>query len=897
MGDPQVSATTGGVPPPPEVFEQNIAIMLKRDPELAARMTSDIDCSHIEVMPSHQPGVLTAEVTLPSGEKVLLHNMEDPIGSARRTAENLIPKAENGSILLGFALGYLAIELEKKLEKHHPILMCEQDPAVLKTALTYIDLSNVLNSDHIRIFVGPDIPLQDWIWKLAVKFMTAKVDVISYSPSVRMHGEAYEQLSQIAQKESRAIILNRNTTVKAGRQMAENMLRNFPDVLESAGVRNLEGLFQGYPAVLVAAGPSLEKNMHLLRELKGRAVIISVDTALRLLLPLGIKPDIVTNIDFNPINSRKFTNVRIDPDISLVYYPGGHPEGIQTFTGPRFTVSQVPNRIPAWLMHYVGEKGGLPSGTTVAHMSFHLARHMGCDPIVFIGQDLAFPENRIHAANLSLWDVADQEPDMIEDIFGEQVGTMASFKHAIYYFEKIIKETKAMVIDATEGGAKKQGAKVMRLRDVIDEYCQAAPIDIKGMLRNASEHVEPTRMDELVRDMDAMSQDLDLIRKDCRRIRGVVTRLDKMIAAGNTENDQFAKLTTVAEKITQDMDGRGRALHLMGEQNYALELYMMQHAVATIDDIEDEQDKITQQVARAKVFYPSVAVATAFFKPRLARLVHRLKAARRLELHPLGQTARAEDWYQRALAFQKIDYRRDAIQCAQEALEPDPKHGQALTLLTRLYLDQNRVEEALLLLNRLTQLHQSTRALTTLRKEAHQKQRAWKECCARLETEFQRTATEGSLEEAGWFYYRTQDHRRAVTKLERAVAHEPTAQAYARLGHARYELDDVEGAVSAWESAIALAPKSPSLFKDLGLLALRRGLTDHAEQFLAQAVRLNPDDWESSEGLAGLYVQRGAYVEAGQCYENVLRLDPSRQELIFQIAALYQRQIQLATTQ
>nr|MBI3613157.1 hypothetical protein [Nitrospirota bacterium] len=197
-------------------FEQNLAIMEKRDPELAALMRSDINCSHIEVLPSHHPDVPTARVTLPSGEKVLLHNMEDPIGSAVRSAEKQEMKGENASILLGFGLGYLAIELAKKLEKKHPVLVCEADPAILKTALTHVDLREVLDSDYIRILAGKDIPLQDWIWKLAAKFMTATVDVIGYEPAMRLNPESYERLQGIAQKESRAIILNRNTTVRAG---------------------------------------------------------------------------------------------------------------------------------------------------------------------------------------------------------------------------------------------------------------------------------------------------------------------------------------------------------------------------------------------------------------------------------------------------------------------------------------------------------------------------------------------------------------------------------------------------------------------------------------------------------------------------------------------------------
>jgi tetratricopeptide (TPR) repeat protein/uncharacterized Rossmann fold enzyme len=878
-------------------FEQNLAIMEPRDPELTSLMRSDLDCSHIEVLPSQRPDAMTARVTLPSGEQVLLHNLEDPIGSALRSAEKYDLKSENASIMLGFGLGYLARELAKKLEKKHPIIICEADPAILKAALMYVDLHEVLESDYIKILVGKQIPLQDWIHRLATKFMTAKVDVISYAPSLRLNLKIYGELEAIAQKESLAIILNRNTTLKAGARMMENVLLNFPDVLRSSGVKRLENLFQGRPAVLVAAGPSLEKNIHLLRELKGRAVIIAVDTALRLLLPLGIKPDIVTTIDFNQVNFQKFANVPIDPDISLVYHPGGYYESIRAFQGPKFTSSHVPNRIPAWLMQYVEDKGGLSSGTTVAHMSFSLARHMGCNPIVLMGQDLAFPKNQVHAGDLSLWKIDTSDMETIDDIFGEPVGSMTSFKHAIYHFEKAFAETEATIIDATEAGAKKQGARPMRLREVIDEYCNIPMIDIKGLLRDAGKTVELVQMGDLLRDMDFISAEFDCIAKEAGDVLAVTGKLKKKIDKGQMDDEQFCRLSEKAERLTQQMDGHGRALYLMGEQNYALELYMMQHAVATIDEIEEVDQKIAQQVERAAVYYPSVASAAANFKKPLDRLIDRLKRAQVLESHPLGVDATAEDWYQRGVAYGKIEYGREALQCVQESLARKPDHVPALKLAARLFLDGNRTSEALDVLVRLRSLTRSDRKLEELMQDAQAKHQAWEIRTARLKAEFEGKAHTDSLEEAGWFYYRTKDYQRAVAMLAQAVLTHPTAETYAKLGHAKLRLEQRADAIEAWEQALALDPSRADLYKTMGELALEQGSEEQAEAFLQEACRLEEDDLDAYEKLARLYLKRGAYLEAGLCYENMLRLVPNQTDLMLQIAALYQRQVSLATTQ
>jgi cytochrome c-type biogenesis protein CcmH/NrfG len=872
-------------------LEQNLAVMRKHDADLAERMEGDIDCSHIEVIPSRQAGVVTARITLQSGEKVLLHNMEDPIGSAKRSAEKQELKAADATILLGFGLGYLSRELAAKLEKMHPLLICEVDPAILKTALIHVDLTVVLDSDFIKILTGSEIPLQEWIQRLAGRFMTADVEAISYEPSLRTNPEAYDRLKEISQKESRAILLNKNTTVRAGQKMMVNLLENFPKVIQSAGVKHLQDVFKGRPAILVAAGPSLEKNVHLLREVEGRAVIIAVDTALRLLLPLGIKPDIVTTIDFNKKNFQKFENVPIDQDVSLVYHPGGYHESITAFHGPKFTYSKAPTRVHAWLMEYVEDKGQVPAGTTVAHLSFFLARYLGCDPIVMIGQDLAFPMNKIHAGDLSLWDINHNEMDVIEDIFGEPVGSMPSFKHAIYHFEKAFQDTKAVVIDATEAGAKKKGAHVMRLRDVIDEHCQVTPIDVKKILREASAQVEPARMDELLRELEYVSAELGAIQNDCGRIMRVVRKLDKKIHKGEMEDDDFVKLSCAAEKLTQEMEHRGRILALMAEQKFSLELYMQTHAISSMDEIEDIDEKIRQQVSRAKIYYPQLSRTTEFFKRALDRMLGRLRRADQLSSDRLATGATAEQWYQRAFALRKIEYPRDAIGALRRALVLDQNHIQALKVLCRLLLEGNRLEEALDVLKRLRSLCPSDRRVAALSGKVSAKHELWTQRCDRLKSEFLRERPTDTLDDAGWFYYRVKDYTRAIAKLERALLQTPSAETYCRLGQAKAKLGDLEGAIEAWESGLRLDPTRADIYKELGMVTRDQGQNEQAELFFQEAVRLEPDDAASWEPLARLCIERAAYTEAGLCYEQLLRLSPDRQELIPQIAALYQRQI------
>jgi tetratricopeptide (TPR) repeat protein len=215
-------------------------------------------------------------------------------------------------------------------------------------------------------------------------------------------------------------------------------------------------------------------------------------------------------------------------------------------------------------------------------------------------------------------------------------------------------------------------------------------------------------------------------------------------------------------------------------------------------------------------------------------------------------------------------------------------------LLARLGLATNRMEDTLRAVQRLQGMKKCSRAVESLAEEARERQQVWTERCERLQAEFSGKRLEASLEDAGWFYYRTTDYTRAVAKLECALLQTPAAETYCRLGQAKAKLGDLEGAIEAWETGLRLDPTRADIYKELGAVTLDQGQKDQAEVFFQEAVRLEPDDAGCWESLARLYSDRGAYADAGLCYEQLLRLSPGRQELIPQIAALYQRQIAVA---
>ena len=176
-------------------FEKNLTVLEKRQPDLADLLRKEIDTSHIEILTS-ATGIPTARVNTPEGKQVLLHDLKDPVKQAQDHLKKFNLSGNNGSVLLGFGLGYLAREMAAEMDEGHLLLICEADPALLKVALKHLDLEEILKSKRVKILAGKDIDLATNINHMAIKFLTSKISVVKFNPSFSLDPETYAVLGK-----------------------------------------------------------------------------------------------------------------------------------------------------------------------------------------------------------------------------------------------------------------------------------------------------------------------------------------------------------------------------------------------------------------------------------------------------------------------------------------------------------------------------------------------------------------------------------------------------------------------------------------------------------------------------------------------------------------------------
>jgi len=374
----QVSATTGHL-------ESNLARL-----PAAVRRALEAQTGGPAARDARGQGPDGLTVTTADGRAVAIHRADDPVAAAHAIAARLVEQgAPSVLIVIGPGLGYLLDAIEQT-PLSTKVLALEPLAAVARAMLSRRDWSHWLTSGRLTLLVGPDYHGAAEAWRL-FKPSDGRPGIIM-SPVI---GQEFPAEADRAKAVVRQILGGVRSNVEARRQFAGryllNTLANLPAIASEGDVRALDNVFAGAPAVVVDAGPSLDRHLAWLASLDGRALIIAVDTALRPLLAAGIGPHVVVAVDPSPHNARHLTHPGNTRGVWLVAEGSLDPRVIAPFMQRTFTFRISDHEPWPWLVSLGADRGHLRACGSVLTTAFDLACVAGCDPIVFAGADLTCP--------------------------------------------------------------------------------------------------------------------------------------------------------------------------------------------------------------------------------------------------------------------------------------------------------------------------------------------------------------------------------------------------------------------------------------------------------------------------------------------------------------------------
>ena len=415
------------------------------------------------------------------GKSIFLHSAYDP----EKEANTLIKEIENDTDLIfifGIGAGYL-INAVKKLNVN--IAVIEPSIKFFNLLIDNFKLDKILE-DNITFFIGGD-DIED-IEKFISIANTKKVKFFITRSYANLFGEEalfYQQkvLSIVDKK-----IININTISRFDKLWAYNIASNVAEISTHYGANKFFDKYKNIPAVIVSAGPSLEKNIRKLKEMKNKALIIAVDTAMKPLFSHNISPHFVITIDPQKKNSKYFRNVDFKDSV-LIAESSVDKEAIDSFNGAIYFINSI-FPLAKYFMEELGNRGDITAGGSVSTAAYDFAIRIGANPIIMVGLDLSFPNYQTHIkgsyheenffTEIYKLDSYDSRIYKVliagnlreeKNIYNEKVWTDSRFDmYKNWYEEQCLKYNQIKFYNATEGGIVINGMENINLEELIQKF-------------------------------------------------------------------------------------------------------------------------------------------------------------------------------------------------------------------------------------------------------------------------------------------------------------------------------------------------------------------------------------------------------------------------------------------
>jgi hypothetical protein len=273
------------------------------------------------------------------------------------------------------------------------VLALEPDAAIATRFLQRVDVQRRRETGRLVYLADPDYAGADQAWRVFPPVPDHHKMIAS--PAVARDGGPGAVRAARAFKQ---ILFGVRANAEARRRFAPGYLAgtlyNLPEIVAGNDIRALTDVYRGMPAVIAAAGPSLDAVLDDLDAVRDRAVFIAADTALRPLLTRGLAPEFVVAVDPQATNARHFHSL---PDCSktwLVSEASIDPSVVRPF-GRRTFWFRVSEHEPwSWYREAGIDVGQIDVWGSVLTAAFQVAVLAGCDPIVMVGADLSFTGGR-----------------------------------------------------------------------------------------------------------------------------------------------------------------------------------------------------------------------------------------------------------------------------------------------------------------------------------------------------------------------------------------------------------------------------------------------------------------------------------------------------------------------
>jgi hypothetical protein len=624
-----------------DLFLKNMAALWRADPRLAQRVDAVMDDQRLALEPT-KSGAWTARMPTPGGRPCYLHSRYNPVDEADKLLAPTDFDEAYCFVLGGFGLGYHVRAAFSRLKGDAMLIVVEPSLNVLATALGCVDLAEPLASGRLLILTEANKSVIHETLRPHAALIMLGVKIIAHPPSQQIASEFHAALRTLITEYVTYARVALMTLVSNAEITCRNIAYNLATLVATPPIDILRNRFSGCPGLIVSAGPSLRKNIDRIADAKGRAVMFAVQTTYKPLLQRGIVPDFVLSLDFHEISRQYFEGTDSRGDVHLVAEPKATWHVVDHFRGP---ISLLDNAFARLLIgdELVG-RDGLPAGATVAHLAFYLAEYVGCDPIIFVGQDLAYTGyvfyvpgvdihqtwrseiNRFNTMEMKEWERIVRNRDIlrkVKDAEGRELYSDDLLFTYLEQFEKDFMKATARLIDATEGGAYIRGTQVMPLRDALDQFCRRPIPPERFAYRREVRWYDPSRLNAARAELADRIEGVRTVRSICDEMTDLLGELKTLVH----DPDRFNRRLGRVDELRAVLRSSDRAYSIISAASQLAELRRFSADRKLSAASHEGADRARRQIERDLEFVGSVRTGADTVSEMLSVALERLDRA------------------------------------------------------------------------------------------------------------------------------------------------------------------------------------------------------------------------------------------------------------------------------
>lgn len=554
----------------------------------------------------------------------LTNSKYDPIKEASKLAEQNYKK-HHVHVLLGSSCGYIAEQLCDKLSDEERLIIIEPNNEVFAESQKiglFNDFQSKINVDFITSTQIDEIEKE---LAIICNVFNNRIHLIISPNFEKIYPEFTTAVMVLIKDVLMLNVVDKNTWSFFANDWQENFIENLYFSFLSTPFNYLDKKYT-HPVVIASGGPSLSKQLPLLKQYRDKVILLSAGSTINTLLQNDIVPDAIVSIDGGIANYKHFEQLN-DLDVPLFYTSTLHKDILKIYKGSKIFFNNKSHMDISKLSNEVIGKDiyNVIGGASVANYCLDIANQITSGPICLIGQDLAYTNNFTHAIGNKGQKQID--PELIKDrkMFtvigynGEEVWTDYPFISMKKGFEDYINYVNTLdksvgIYNCTEGGVRIEGMEHITFKQFLSENCHTPiPYSIKALLKEINYN----------RSQEDWEKFFDRIREEKFKNKKVMNICEKAVMILNKMDSEKPLFQPSINKKLSKLDNQ-----LTGLLENEFLLYLFGEVFKQVNNYYLEKENETEEEIHLRIYHKSVALYKGI----------------------LDATQKAEKWYENLLS-------------------------------------------------------------------------------------------------------------------------------------------------------------------------------------------------------------------------------------------------------